>query len=277
MPVFFKDRAGVYRGCNQAFAAMLGLPIEQIVGRSVADLSPPDLAQVYMEADEAMMQAGVTQRYESQVLMAEGGRRDVIFSKSVLRDAAGQVNGLVGTITDITEHKLLQARLADMAMHDELTGLLNRRALLAEVERRHADRRGGRQALCVLMCDLDHFKRINDTHGHAVGDEVLRQVAQVLRQGLREGDRVGRLGGEEFMIVLDDADTAQAMQAAGRLRQSVAEARWRGDAQALSLTISVGVAQSKGPHEPWAEALRRADEALYKAKRQGRNRVELAD
>ena len=110
MPVFFKDRAGIYRGCNLAFTTLLGLCPADVVGKSVFDLSPPDLAQVYFEADEALMSAGQDQRYESQVQTPSGQRLDVIFYKSVLRDTEGQVSGLVGTILDITERKRMEQR-----------------------------------------------------------------------------------------------------------------------------------------------------------------------
>ena len=145
MPVFFKDRAGVYRGCNEAFTALLGRTPAEVVGKSVYDLSPPDLAQVYFEADEALMSAGENQRYESQVQAPSGERLDVIFYKTVLRDADGQVSGLVGTILDITDRKRMEQQLADMASRDPLTGLLNRRAILSHLERLHDDRRPQRQ------------------------------------------------------------------------------------------------------------------------------------
>jgi diguanylate cyclase (GGDEF)-like protein/PAS domain S-box-containing protein len=219
MPVFFKDRAGIYRGCNLAFTTLLGLCPADVVGKSVFDLSPPDLAQVYFEADEALMSAGQDQRYESQVQTPSGQRLDVIFYKSVLRDTEGQVSGLVGTILDITERKRMEQQLAEMATRDPLTGLMNRRAILSHLERLHADRRSQRQPLCLLMCDVDHFKSINDRHGHAVGDEVLTQVAQVLRQHLRDGDQVGRIGGEEFLVVLQSTEPEQLAQVGERLRQ----------------------------------------------------------
>lgn len=89
MPVFFKDRAGVYRGCNESFAAFLGLKVDEVVGRSVFDIAPPDLAQIYFDADEALMTEGVTQNYESQVQWPEGHRTDMLFSKNILRDKQG--------------------------------------------------------------------------------------------------------------------------------------------------------------------------------------------
>lgn len=277
MPVFFKDRAGVYRGCNEAFTALLGRTPAEVVGKSVYDLSPPDLAQVYFEADEALMSAGENQRYESQVQAPSGERLDVIFYKTVLRDADGQVSGLVGTILDITDRKRMEQQLADMASRDPLTGLLNRRAILSHLERLHDDRRQQRQPLCLLMCDVDHFKSINDRHGHAVGDEVLTQVAQLLRQHLRDGDRVGRIGGEEFLVVLDSTEPERLSQVGERLRQVVATHPVLPLDTTFSVTVSIGAARSLQADEDWASVVSRADQALYVAKRTGRDRVVMAD
>lgn len=277
MPVFFKDRAGIYRGCNQAFTTLLGLTPADVVGKSVFDLSPPDLAQVYFEADEALMSAGENQRYESQVQTPSGQRLDVIFYKTVLRDPEGQVSGLVGTILDITERKRMEQQLAEMATRDPLTGLMNRRAILAHLERLHADRRSEHQPLCLLMCDVDHFKSINDRHGHAVGDEVLTQVAQLLRQHLRDGDQVGRIGGEEFLVVLYSTEPEQLAQVGERLRQVVALHPLMSLNTTFSVTLSIGGARSMQADEDWASVVSRADQALYVAKRTGRDRVVMAE
>jgi diguanylate cyclase (GGDEF)-like protein/PAS domain S-box-containing protein len=276
-PVFFKDRAGVYRGCNRAFTQLMGKRPDELIGMTVFDLSPHDLAQVYFDADEALMSAGGEQRYEAQVQTPEGERRDVIFYKTVLRDDSGQVSGLVGTILDITERKALELKLADLAEHDALTSLLNRGAILRHLEHLHADRRLRSQHLCLLMCDVDHFKSINDRHGHAVGDAVLKQVAHGLRQHLRDRDRVGRIGGEEFLVVLDSADLDQARQVAERLRSVVSQQGADMTDSGLKVTVSIGLARSLHPQEDWADVVSRADEGLYVAKRTGRDRVVVAD
>lgn len=273
MPVFFKDRAGIYRGCNAAFAAMLGHQPADLIGRSVHDLSPPDLAHVYAEADEALMQAGTEQRYEAQVELATGERRDVIFYKCVLRDPSGAVAGLIGTVLDITERKEMEQQLAELARQDALTGLLNRRAILDHLASLHADRRSRNRPVCLMMCDVDHFKAINDRWGHAAGDEVLRQVAHSLRQNLRDGDVVGRIGGEEFLVVLDSTELEPAREVAERLRQVVAGLALSWQDTALPVTLSIGVAQSPRAVEDWSDLMSWADEALYAAKRAGRDRV----
>lgn len=277
-PVFFKDRQGRYQGCNRAFTELMGKGCDELQGLTVFDLSPPALAQVYADADEALMLAGGEQRYDAQIQRPNGERRDVVFYKAVLRDASGEVAGLVGTILDITERKALELKLADQAEHDPLTGLLNRRAILAHLDKLYTDRRQVSLPLCLMMCDVDHFKSINDRHGHAVGDEVLQQVAHVLRSNLRDGDQVGRIGGEEFLVVLGSTDMDDARQVADRLRQLVAQMDVAHDDRAsLAVTISIGLAQSLRQDEDWAEVITRADEGLYVAKRTGRDRVVVAD
>jgi len=274
-PIFFKDRAGRYQGCNRAFTELMGKRADELIGMSVYDLSPPDLARVYAEADEALMASGGQQRYETEVQPPGGERRQVLFYKAAMHDESGQVCGLAGTILDITERKALEQRLSDLADQDALTGLMNRRAILAHLHALHADRRQARQPLCLLMCDVDHFKSINDRFGHAIGDEVLVKVGQALRGHLRDGDRVGRIGGEEFLVVLASTDLDDAHLVADRLRQVIGQIRCETLDGPQGVTVSIGLARSHDD-EDWADLLGRADEGLYAAKRTGRDRVVVA-
>jgi len=272
-PVFFKDRAGVYQGCNRAYSALMALTVDDFVGKSVFDLWPADLASTYQQADEAVMLAGGEQRYEAQIQLPDGQRRDVLFYKTALKDANGEVAGLVGTVLDITERKAMERQLHELAHTDVLTGLLNRRAILAHLESLHADRRHGQQPLALLMCDVDHFKAINDVHGHEAGDAVLVQVAQLIQQNLREEDRVGRIGGEEFLVVLASTCEVDAGRVAERLRSAVGDARFSWQGQSLAVTLSIGLVHDLPTEGNGHELVRRADNRLYAAKRGGRNRV----
>jgi diguanylate cyclase (GGDEF)-like protein/PAS domain S-box-containing protein len=277
-PIFFKDREGVYQGCNRAFARLIGLRRREIIGSTVFDISPEEYATSHADADAALLRSGGEQRYEAQIKRCDGERRHVVFHKATLHDIDGQVAGIVGTILDITERKALEVKLADMADHDALTGLFNRRAILAHLEAVLHDRRQASQTLCLLMCDVDHFKSINDRYGHGAGDEVLRRVAGMLCENLRDGDRVGRIGGEEFLIVLATADLDDARMVAERLRQQVSRMEVQcADGSRLSVTISIGLAQTRQQEEAWADVIARADQGLYAAKRAGRDRVIVAD
>lgn len=170
------------------------------------------------------------------------------------------------------DHLAQQARdLGRHALTDALTGLHNRRAI-EPLLYRAALRSAG--ACCVAMIDVDHFKQVNDRHGHVLGDTVLRRLAGLLAQGLREHDDVARWGGEEFIALLHDMSAQEALAACERLRMAVAGHDWARVAQGLAVTISLGVYPLRAGDTP-VQAVARADRALYAAKRGGRNRVVL--
>ena len=162
-------------------------------------------------------------------------------------------------------------RLRAQAQSDALTGTANRRGLLQGLQTMHAQARAGGPGYAVLMVDADHFKAINDRHGHAVGDRVLQRVAQVLRDGLRAGDLVARWGGEEFCVLLPRTGLADAQALATRLVLQMAAGR------EPPITVSIGVAEARAAGESAEDVIRRADAALYQAKQRGRNRVEVAE
>lgn len=163
-----------------------------------------------------------------------------------------------------------------LALHDELTSLYNRRAINEALETEMLRGRRYERPLSVLMIDLDHFKTINDTYGHGVGDEILRQIARRLTSTLRATDVVGRYGGEEFLAVLPETAAEAAARAAENVRLAVESQPFLTSAGPLSLTVSIGVAAAVAdePHAP-DDLIRQADEALYEAKRAGRNRVQI--
>lgn len=176
----------------------------------------------------------------------------------------------------------LLMRIYRQATHDPLTGLLNRGALTTHLDKiqawRHQSQSGGRPPdFAVLMMDIDHFKRINDTHGHSIGDKVLAEFARVLTSLTRSEDCVARYGGEEFVILLVNADTLRARDVAERIRQTVEQHHFPDhDHQQVPVTTSIGVASPR-EHEVPQQALERADAALYRAKEAGRNQVMCAD
>jgi two-component system cell cycle response regulator len=160
------------------------------------------------------------------------------------------------------------------AMHDALTGIWNRQTVLESLDREIERSRREQRCLAVLMFDLDHFKAINDNHGHPVGDEVLVEASRRLRATMRIYDVIGRLGGEEFLVVLTCRNPAEATDLAERLRLKIAELPFATRAGALAVTVSVGVATSETEGYSAPSLLIRADQALYSAKRAGRNQVE---
>lgn len=162
------------------------------------------------------------------------------------------------------------------ARTDALTLLANRRAFDDELARRFAELRRHGRAFSLLMADVDHFKRFNDLHGHLAGDEVLRNLARLLRQKMREMDLVARYGGEEFAVILPGTDLQEACQAAQRIRQGIEEARFRYGGKDLQVTVSQGVAEAS-VDESEAALVTRADMALYASKQNGRNCVHAHD
>lgn len=165
----------------------------------------------------------------------------------------------------------LQKVLEKRSTHDPLTEVLNRRGFGEAYSRARARQRRGAGALALMAIDLDHFKAVNDQHGHAEGDRVLVKVANVIKRTLRESDSVARFGGEEFVVLLPDTTLARAEQAAVRIQALLAEA-----AQPCC-TVSIGLASQAPGDEPLDRVLARADAALYRAKENGRDRVEVAD
>jgi diguanylate cyclase (GGDEF)-like protein/hemerythrin-like metal-binding protein/PAS domain S-box-containing protein len=184
---------------------------------------------------------------------------------------------LVGIGTDITERRALQQELMLQAKTDSLTGLSNRRHFLELAEQELARTRRYNKQLSVLILDLDEFKSVNDTHGHQVGDNVLRMVGEVCRKTLREVDMAGRIGGEEFATLLPECDAKQAMEAAERLRQDIANAVIPLEqGGALNFTASIGIITLSSADDNIDKLLELADKAMYEAKRSGRNRVCVA-
>lgn len=170
----------------------------------------------------------------------------------------------VGTRIDITERKRLEAELRELASTDVLTGLPNRRQFMLQLE------------ASVLMLDLDHFKRVNDQHGHAVGDSLLRHFARLLREELRATDTAGRMGGEEFAVILPGSNLAAAQTFAQRLCDRLAAEPLAVGPTRVEATVSIGIAAIAASDATPDAVLLRADEALYRAKTEGRNRVQLA-
>lgn len=167
-------------------------------------------------------------------------------------------------------NRRLQLQLQHVAHHDALTGALNRRAL-DNIVRTRLYRSESHRILSVVVFDLDHFKQLNDTYGHQVGDTALQQFVKTAQTNLRQGDELGRTGGEEFCLILPGTDNETACAVAERLRKLVETLEVPGH-QEVRLTVSAGVATATA-EKPWSEIMKAADEALYLAKRNGRNRV----
>ncbi len=190
-----------------------------------------------------------------------------------LRDKVKDKNRELESRNTDLEKALL--RIEELAMRDELTGVFNRRYLMETInnEKLRSERSGAVFSLCIL--DVDHFKKVNDTHGHQAGDEVLKAVAAAASEALRQTDYFGRYGGEEFALVLTGTMAEGALITAERVRTRIEALRFDAIAVGLKVTVSIGIADSRA-REDTALTFKRADEALYRAKEGGRNRCIIA-
>jgi diguanylate cyclase (GGDEF)-like protein/PAS domain S-box-containing protein len=183
---------------------------------------------------------------------------------------------LIGTGLDVTERRKLEQELERQARTDFLTGISNRRHFLDLADQELARVRRYGRPFSILMLDLDLFKNVNDRYGHRVGDLTLQKVVEVCQQILREVDVIGRLGGEEFGIILPETEAEQAVQVADRVRQAIAAASVRlPQGGSVGITTSIGVATYSDEDVDVDAVINRADRALYEAKRSGRDRVSM--
>ena len=198
-----------------------------------------------------------------------------LWARAVFLCAALPVSGLLFFLAGTLHHH--RRALEALARTDMLTGLPNRRQFMARLaeELARVQRNPSHQAALMIL-DLDHFKRINDRLGHPAGDKVLRMFAQLLREELRKVDSAGRIGGEEFAVLLPETDLAAARIFGERLRAKVAEASCGQSECPATVTVSIGIAQLEPADADIGAVLSSADQALYQAKKVGRNRVELA-
>ena len=409
-PAFSKDANGRYLSCNRAFEVYCAVKRGDLIGKTVFDIWPRDLADVYNAADEALLKSPGVQIYEAALRYSDGTHHDVVFHRATFKKSDGSVGGIVGIVWDVTERKRAEKALrqseerlrrivenapfgicvtdtkeaiifvnrrfeelvhypleqmtildewrtraypdpkyrAEVAaqemrdietirsgkvtrlpprevhvicgdgvtrdmevflavevnlvysmfndvternraeqalrdvlqaetLHDPLTTLFNRRYLDQMMEREFSRAARTGKPVSVIMVDIDHFKRINDTFGHDCGDEVLRVVARQLSGRIRKGDTICRYGGDEIVLLMPDAGIEIACECAERLREAIEEASVSSSGQPIGpVIISLGVASYPQHGDMPEKVLKAADDALLRAKREGRDRVASA-
>lgn len=275
--VYMKAEDGRYLYANAAMAALHQRRPERLIGLRDSDLFPADIAERLTSLDN---QAFSSQNKVSGMEVFQFADQQPYYYWSVkvpLMRENGDIYAVLGMSTDMTERKRLEDELLRLATTDELTNLYNRRHFFQVSEQTLNRSRRYHEPLALLMCDIDFFKHINDTFGHPTGDLVLQKIAEIIRQTLRDTDIAGRIGGEEFAILLVQTSLEHAEEVAERLRQRIENSQiLLDDGHLVPLTISIGVATPVYPLETLATLLQHADQALYKAKRGGRNQVYLA-
>ncbi|MES2147015.1 MAG: diguanylate cyclase [Pseudomonadota bacterium] len=258
---------------SPSISRFIGFESSALVGRKILELiDPRDHALAQARYTEAIRARGEAVSFEYRALGKDGKTH---WFESVCRGVLGaddKVESLVSVVRDVSDRKSREDELETAAMTDSLTGLANRRTFREAVTKQCFERRVHKTSIALL--DIDHFKLVNDEHGHDIGDRVLQGFALIAQKSLRGGDLLARVGGEEFAILFPGLDCAGAARVCERIRASVAATKFPALAGPLQITISGGVTSLES--DGMEAALKRADTALYVAKAAGRDRMALA-
>lgn len=278
----------------------MGYPREELLGRSVLEFMTPEYKAeiVRMAAERATPENPLAHtaplRHEGEFFRKDGARVWIETVSVPVFDDGQQHLGYFGITRDVTERKqseqalreanrrleeqlshiqLLHARLHEQSIRDDLTGVHNRRHFVQQAEQALREARAHEHALSLVLMDLDHFKSINDQHGHPTGDAALKAVGSMLAATVQAGQLAARLGGEEFAVLLPGADHADALAQAEQWRRTLAEMTILADGAVLRLTASFGVASFPDQADALVSLMKIADSRLYRAKALGRDRV----
>jgi diguanylate cyclase (GGDEF)-like protein len=263
------------RGANAAALAHVGQHHKDLAALTMAQYFDLLGEPSFVDAVLALAAGAQVFSCDGTFRRLDGSARQHALTLLVMPGHGKDLDFVIVTTVDITERKRVDAELLHLASTDFLTGLPNRREFMARMDDQLARlQRDVGESASVLMLDVDHFKQVNDVHGHAAGDAVLRHLSELLRGSQRKIDTPGRMGGEEFALLLPGADLDAAAAFAERLRQRVADSPFEGETGALRVTVSIGIASLNADDLTADAALKRADRALYRAKQAGRNRVD---
>ena len=271
--VYYRTNAqGVVQHVGPGVRRVLGYEPHEIEGRTAESYYPHSTDRDAFKA--AILADGEVSDFPGQMVRRDGQVIDISISSHALYDHAGNFAGVEGIYRDVTQRKNLERELQRLATTDMLTGIANRRAFLETAESAYAHSCHSGEPLTLLMLDLDHFKAINDRYGHLEGDRALVAFAQAVKSQLRASDAVGRLGGEEFGVLLPLTTLAEGLEAAHRILQSVRALQLNDDTgQAYRITTSLGVGAFRQNDRSLRDMLDRADQALYLAKHRGRDQI----
>ena len=260
---------------NAAALAQVGADTKNLAALGMAQVFADSAQHCLVDAIVALAGGATHFACEGSFVRLDGVARHNDVTLLVMPGHAQTLDFVIVSTLDITERHRMNAELRMLATTDFLTGLANRREFMARLDDELARLRRLGGSAAVLMLDIDHFKRVNDHHGHAAGDAVLRHTAALMRASQRKIDSLGRMGGEEFALLLPGADAAAAAIYAERLRASVEATPLDIDGARVAITVSIGIASMVATDGDADAALIRADKALYAAKQGGRNRVSL--
>lgn len=286
------NAAGEFEFVNLAYANLFGYSPEELLGHHPDELShPDDYKDLSNELEKR--KKGITSTYEAHLKRKDGSIANVLITGVPRKTLNGEFAGTIAVITDLSKQKSIEeelrrtkhslekafAREQELANTDTLTGIHNRRSLFEFAERKLAIAARYKQSLATMMFDIDHFKNVNDSYGHSIGDSILREVTRIVKDELRKADTFGRYGGEEFIVLLPMTSAKQAYSLAERIRHKVASLRVPSERGEVSITLSIGVVElsHNAKEENPEDIFRRADIAMYAAKASGRNCTIILD
>jgi len=262
---------------NRFMEELTGLRAEEVLGKRAADFFPVVGEQPIEDVLTRVLHGETVSLSETSYMVPGTDRQGwITASYRPQYDTKGNVTGIIGRVLDLTERKRTEQQMEYQSYHDSLTGLANRRLFQEHLTLAIALAQRKRRPVAVLFLDLDHFKVVNDSLGHTMGDTLLREIATRLRTSVREGDVVARVGGDEFTIVLQELEKKEdAAAMAQRVLRIVAEPI-DVDGQRLYITTSIGITVYPDDGEDAETLLKNADNAMYRAKAVGRNTYEMS-
>lgn len=277
IPAFIKDIKGNYLSCNTSFENVSGFTRQQLLEMSADELWGKSQADIFSAKDKELFDNPGLQIYESKFTNLEGVEYILQFHKTTFTNSEKEVSGLLGVIFDLTKIKQLEQSLFKLSQIDELTQILNRRAGLDQMEKVLKDSARKNKVFSIVLIDIDHFKKLNDTYGHSAGDLVLKTVAEDLTTLLRETDIFFRYGGEEFVICMPETSLSKMKGITERLLTKIdAKNILTPNGDSLHITLSMGLAVFPKHGNNLEQLIEASDQAMYVAKNSGRNCIRVA-
>lgn len=274
-PIFAFFADGRYRYVNHAFAQGVGKKQDEIIGRRIWDVFSQEEADKRFAAVRWVFENGESRIIEVCVPRAEGDRFYLTTVKPIFDDQR-RVVSVICISKDITERKHMEEKLVHMAQHDALTDLPNRALFNDRLQKAITQAKRDSTRLALMSIDLDRFKPINDAFGHSVGDQVLQAVARRMQESIRESDSVGRIGGDEFVVLLPGIENeSDALGVAAKIHDSLRQPFELPDLGQVHLSSCIGIAIYPDHGVDAQQLLRRADGAMYDGKTQGRDQIQL--
>lgn len=261
---------------NPAFEELMGYSAQEVIGESPRILHGPNTDRQTRYRIRKAILNGKSLRTELMKYSKNGQSHWLDMNIMPLRNEDGMIEYYASIERDLNRYKKMERQLANMALFDSLTGALSRAAFMQHAEKEFKRAQRYSRPLSVIMLDIDHFKKINDQHGHAAGDHVLQIFVEAIEEEIRSTDVIGRIGGEEFALLLADTTQNAAAYLAERVRERITKYPYIAGKMLIEVTASLGVAVMNADDSGFNVLLQRADEALYSAKHGGRNRVTMA-